>query len=379
MESDLHEIIDRLRSQQKALAEFGLHAFRATDLDDILQCATELVAEGLDVKLAKVLELMPDEDALLIRAGVNWKPGVVGKETFASGSESPAGYALQCDEPVVSPDLSRERRFALPQVLIEHGVQSMVNVVIPGEDEPFGVLEVDAPQQREFDEDDIAFLQTYANLLAAAVERHRTHRTLESGMREQKVLIQELEHRVKNMLGLVQSLAQQTIAEDAGARAFQEAFVGRLQALARAENLVFQDHAQELDLRRLVERSVEPFARRADAFELDGGSLLLPARIGRVLALVLHELGTNATKHGALAGPTGHVRISWAVDGTDDGREVRFRWVESDGAPVEPPKLEGFGTRLLTSLAGYELDGKAGIDHAPGGLRYELDFPLGER
>jgi two-component sensor histidine kinase len=278
---------------------------------------------------------------------------------------------------VISRDLASETRFSIPDVLVKHDIKSMVNVLIAGENGPFGVLEVDASRHRDFDDDDIAFLRNYANLLATAIERHRSHRALEEATSRQKVLIQELEHRVKNMLGLVQSIARQTTAEHPAATAYRDAFVGRLQALAQAENLVFEDHAQELELQRLVQRSLEPFeSHGSGAVTAEGEPLRLPARSGRVVALVLHELGTNATKHGALSAPEGTVRISWQVEDTAEGKQVRLCWIEEGGPAVDPSSRAGFGTRLLTTLAGYELDGEAQLDHRLEGLRYEIVFQV---
>lgn len=158
---------ERLRAQRGALARFGLFAFRSDDLDAVLHRACELVAEGLGAEMAKVLEHRPERGDFLVRAGVGWKPGVVGRETFAGGAaDSPAGYALGQDGPVILRDVASETRFAIPDVLHDHGVQSMVNVVIAGEDGAYGVLEVDAPCHRDFDDEDAAFLKTYANLLA---------------------------------------------------------------------------------------------------------------------------------------------------------------------------------------------------------------------
>ena len=386
MQSEGNTSAERLRKQMGALAGFGLHAFRADDLDELLHRAAELVSDGLNVRYAKVLELMPGGDKFLVRAGVNWKPGVVGHVTFGADSESPAGYALAHDEPVISKDVSSETRFEIPDVLVEHGIRSMVNVIIEGTDQPFGVLEVDAPDNRDFDEDDISFLENYANLLAAAVERHRSSYGLQEAAREQGMLIQELAHRVKNMLGLVQSLATQTIADGPAALAYQESFVGRLQALARAESLVFDDHAQEVEIDQLVQRSVEPFSGRGSgAISIGGPPVTLPARSGRILALVLHELGTNAAKYGALSTGAGRVEVEWHVEDSAGNaasatgeRRLRLRWTEEGGPPVQPPKHEGFGTRLLTSLASYELDGDVQLEHPSGGLRYELRFPVRE-
>ena len=370
---------DRLRAQRAALARFGLFAFRSDDLDAVLNSACELVAEGLGTEMAKVLELRRERDDFLVRAGVGWKPGVVGRVTFGAGSDSPAGYALDRDEPVVSPDLGTETRFAIPNVLREHGVRSMVNVVIEGEDGPYGALEVDAPRHRDFDEEDAAFLKTYANLLAAAIERVRGHEAVSRSLSEQRVLVQELAHRVRNTLGLVQALASQTVAEDPAARAYRDAFVGRLGALARAEGLVFEDHTQRIDLAQLAPRALEPFtAERPEAVSIEGEPLRLPARMGRILGLVLHELATNAARHGALSVPEGRVRLRWGVEEAGEGPRVRLTWSEEGGPAVAPPKRRGFGTRLLETLAGYELEGRAALDYLPEGLRYEIAFAVPE-
>ena len=105
--------------------------------------------------------------ARLVRAGVNWNPGVVGHAKIPAQEGSPAGCALHTNQPVITEDTEREVRFEIPKLLIEHSVRSTVNVVIRGEEGPFGVLEVDSRQLREFEQDDIDFLQNYANLLKA--------------------------------------------------------------------------------------------------------------------------------------------------------------------------------------------------------------------
>ena len=380
MQKDGDTSAERLRRQQKALAEFGLLAFRSGDLDEILHRAAALVSDGLDVRLVKIFELLPGGDDLLVRAGVGWKPGVVGTARLGAHAHSPAGYAIARDEPVISRDLAAETRFEIPDLLTEHDISSMANVVIAGENGPFGVLEVDAPAQRDFDDDDIAFLKNYANLLAAAVERHRSHTGLANANREQELLIQELAHRVKNMLAIVEALATQTPAEDPSARAFQEALVSRLRALARAETLVFEEEAKRIDLARLVALSTEPFnSKGGGSISMEGPRVLIPARSGRMLGLAMHELGTNSTKHGALSVPGGEVRIFWALERTGEGARVRLQWVEAGGPAVEPPERKGFGTRLLTQLISYELDGKAELNWAEQGLVYKLDLPVAEK
>jgi len=170
---------DLLR-QQTSLARFGALALKSDDLDEILTEACRLVGEALGTDLAKVVELQEDGQTLLVRAGVGWKPGVVGVATIKVADDTSEGAALKTNKPMVSPDISKESRFRYPQFLTDNGVRAVVNVVIIGsKDKPaFGILQVDSRKPREFTEGDIVFLTGYANLLAGAVDRHRVRLTL---------------------------------------------------------------------------------------------------------------------------------------------------------------------------------------------------------
>jgi len=160
-------------TQQGWLSELGLVALENRDMLAVLQEACRLVAAGLGTRFAKVLQFLPAENQFLVLAGVGWKPGVVGVAKIPAGLDSPAGYALHADEPVVSEDQSREKRFRFPQLLIEHGIDRAINVIIRGADQPFGVLEVDSSGDRQFSRHDVDFLQSAAHMLAAAIERQR--------------------------------------------------------------------------------------------------------------------------------------------------------------------------------------------------------------
>jgi two-component sensor histidine kinase len=371
------EVTNQLRRQQQALAEFGLEAFRSSDLEAILQRACELVTEALDVKLGKVLEVLPGGDRLLVRAGIGWKPGVVGVVTLGADDDSPAGYALQTAAPVYSADTATETRFRIPPVLVGHSVSSMINVIIAGEGAPFGVLEVDATRPRSFDQHDIAFMMNCANLLAAAIDRQKVHEALEKALGEQRMLAQELAHRVKNMLGLVQALTAQAAAEEPSARALRDTLIGRLQALASAEALLFEETGRTVDLSELAKRALGPFDGTAGRLVVDGRPQDLPARNGRIIALVLHELAANSTKYGALSASEGVARLSWTAVPGEEEVAFRLRWEESGGPEVASPQRQGFGTKLLTSLAEYELDGQAELNHRSSGLTYDLVFSAG--
>jgi PAS domain S-box-containing protein len=167
------ELAYRLR-QQQILADFGLAALRLRDLDALLQEATKVCAEGLGTEFCKVLEYRGEQGDLFTRAGVGWKPGVVGYASIGADPESPAGYSFQTGEAVLSSHLGARSRFRTPSVMAEHGLRRAINVQIRGHDQPFGVLEADSPHENKFTQADLAFMQSMANLLGVAIENKRT-------------------------------------------------------------------------------------------------------------------------------------------------------------------------------------------------------------
>jgi len=166
---------DRSLRHQDVLAKFGELALKSDDLDQILKEACRLVGEGLGTDLAKVMELHEEGMTLHVRAGVGWKPGVVGHVTLDAVGNTSEGYALKTGEPMISPDIETETRFHYPAFLIENGVRAVANVAIIGGRgrPPFGILQVDSRTPRQFTGQDIGFLRSYANLIAAAVDRLR--------------------------------------------------------------------------------------------------------------------------------------------------------------------------------------------------------------
>jgi PAS domain S-box-containing protein len=166
--------LDLLR-QQTTLARFGELALRSDNLDEILTEACRLAGEALGTDLAKVVELQEDGQTLLVRAGVGWKPGVVGVATLTATEDSSEGHAIRTGEPMISPDIATEARFKYAPFLIENGVRAVANVLIIGGQgrPPFGILQIDSREPRQFTESDTSFLRSYANLLAATVDRLR--------------------------------------------------------------------------------------------------------------------------------------------------------------------------------------------------------------
>ncbi len=174
--------IELLR-QQTILARFGELALKSDSLDEILTEACRLIGEALGTDLAKVMELQADGKALLVRAGVGWKPGVVGAIKIQVTEHTSEGYALKTGEPMISPDIETEARFNYPPFLTENGVRAVANVAIIGSQgrQAFGVLQIDSRTPRHFTDANVTFLRGYANLLAAAVDRLRVIREMRDG------------------------------------------------------------------------------------------------------------------------------------------------------------------------------------------------------
>lgn len=166
--------------QQRVVAQLGQQALAGTDLSLLMNEAVALVAQTLQVEYCKVLELLPEVGALLLRAGIGWQPGLVGYATVGADANSQAGYTLQVGKPVIVEDLRTETRFTGPALLHEHGVIAGLSVTIAGRERPFGVLSAHIRSRRAFTRDDIYFLQAVANVLSTAIERQQTEAALRS-------------------------------------------------------------------------------------------------------------------------------------------------------------------------------------------------------
>jgi PAS domain S-box-containing protein len=170
----------RARAYQQALvAQLGQHALAGTDLSALMDEAATVACQSLGVEFCQVLELLPDRNTFLLRAGVGWKEGLVGHATVDAKADTEAGYTLLSSEPVIVEDLRTATRFSGSALLYDHKVVSGLSVIIPSSTLPFGILGIYTTNRRTFTMDDIHFLQSVANILATATDRKRTeeHRT----------------------------------------------------------------------------------------------------------------------------------------------------------------------------------------------------------
>ena len=189
-----------------------------------------------------------------------------------------------------------------------------------------------------------------------------------------ELLINELNHRVKNTLATVQSIASQTLRN---AETMQEAKTGleaRLFALARVHDVLTEESWEGANLSEIVAKAVSPFQdEEAARFRCHGPQVRLPPRMALALAMALQELATNAVKYGALSNATGEVNITWDIA---EGDRLLLCWAESGGPSVISPTKRGFGTRLIERGLAEELKGEVKLDFAPVGLICSIEASL---
>jgi PAS domain S-box-containing protein len=386
--------------KQAAVADLGQSALETADLDALFADAIHCVAKNLGTEYGSILELSPDGTLLKSRAGIGWHPGVVGREAVGAGSQSQAGYALLSSEPVVCEDLAEERRFAVPKVLLDHGVVTGASVIIHGRDRPFGVLSAFSAEQRFFKQDDIHFLQSVANVLAAAVERKRLEderarhnkelavRVLQAQEEERKRIARELHDETAQTLSILLTnldlLERQIPAEDPRIAA------GLARVMSLAKRALDETRALSHDLRpailddagllaaiewvaREYERSYGGSARVSA--EIDPSVALSPEQEVAVLRIAQEAL-TNAGKHaGAM-----RVQVSLTVESErlvlavkDDGRGFNPRGVSG---PTREGRLGIYGMNERAALLG----GTIRIKSRPGkGTEVRLELPVSSR
>jgi PAS domain S-box-containing protein len=196
--------------------------------------------------------------------------------------------------------------------------------------------------------------------------------------RRQKLLIDELNHRVKNTLATVQSLASRTARGAPTPQAFRERFEGRLIALSKAHDQLTRSHWESADLRELLSGSLAPYCGPGPKrVVLRGEDFVLRPRAVLALAMAVHELTTNAAKYGALSAPGGRIEIRWQPVWDESGHPLlRIDWIEQSGPKVSEPQERGFGSRLIEGSIAAELGGQARLAFEPSGLRCEITIPL---
>jgi len=195
---------------------------------------------------------------------------------------------------------------------------------------------------------------------------------------ESKMLIDELNHRVKNTLSAVQSIVRQALQTASDSKMIREAIESRLFALSRSHDLLTRENWESAGLFDVVNDAVEPFVSakgRAERFLITGKNIRFPPKEALALGIAFNELGTNAVKYGAFANEIGSILVSWTIEPRPEGKRLLLRWQEKDGPPVTPPSRKGFGSRVLERGLAHELAGTVQLDYRSDGVVCTMNIP----
>lgn len=338
---------------------------------DFLEAATSCIAT-IELHRRAELELAANEERLRLALEL----GDIGSFDWnlltGEGSASEGCYAIFGYGPETTPTYSNVLKVILPEdserfradiattVRSGEGFNAEVRIMRPGDDR-VRWIRVDGGVVR--------CEQGRATRMVGIVRDVTARRQAQE--REQ-LLTREVDHRAKNLLTVVQSVVQLTRADDI--EAFREAVSGRIQALGRAHSLLAASRWEGAELTTLVDEEVAPFVEFGGRVSMEGPPVLLRPAAAQSVALVLHELVTNAAKYGALSTSSGRVEVNWSLDRASDERLV-LRWSEAGGPPATAPVRKGFGTTVIQASVERQLGGQVRYDWRRDGLYCELVIP----
>jgi two-component sensor histidine kinase len=372
----------RLLEYQQALAGFCRVAGETLPLDRLLHHATAQASRVTHVRHVKVMRYRPDRADLLLVAGVGWKPGVVGHATFGLDQASPAGRCFQTASPVVIDDLPGSPEYRTSPVLRDHGIVSVVNVPLRVDGRLWGVFEVDAATPHHFDEADVVFLSTFANIVGLALQRMETEQSLLDSLAQSaqaearsEVLLRELQHRVKNNFQVILAFLalQRRHASDESRERFASV-MDRVHAIALAhDQLTFQNNAGEVefsDYLRALCANIDPH-REGIAIEVEARRATLPIDRAVPAGLIVNELVTNSLKY-AFDERGGSIRVTFSVD--EDRGEASIE-VADDGRGMGEKREGGLGLTLVKAFIG-QISGQVEPCEVERGTCTRVHFPL---
>jgi two-component sensor histidine kinase len=289
-----------------------------------------------------------------------------------------SGWAMIHGQTVVIPDIYADDRVphdAYRPTFVKSMVMTPVRV-----NDPIAAIGAYWATGQTPSPDTIVKLETMARATAAAIENAKLYTSLTESLERRTFLLRELDHRVKNTLASVQSIARQTLRNAETPDDFAESFESRLMGLSRAHELLTRQGWDRTNLRDILEAALQPFGGLADPrFTARGPAISLSPETAVGMHMTLHELMVNAAKHGALTAASGQVTVVWRVEPVEGVPSLVLEWVERGGPPVFVPKRQGFGTRLLERGLARDLGGEASLTYRPKGLSYLLRAPLSER
>jgi len=271
------------------------------------------------------------------------------------------GTAMATNEQVIVDDVLTDKIFldqSAQKVLLEAEVRAAISTPLSSsKGNLLGVISTHFSRPGHPSERQLRLTNILARQAADYLERKQSEQI-------QQTIVLELQHRSNNLLSVIQSIAQHTLAGDQSKKTFE----ARLQALARANRALVKSNWGGVDLNQLVRAELEVFSRRAS---IRGVSVLLSPQHAQNFALALHELATNSAKYGSLSSANGKIQVSWTIEPDEAGSVLKFKWKESGGPPVNPPTRQGFGSQLLKGIFS-----NVSLKYPVEGLRCDIEVHL---
>jgi two-component sensor histidine kinase/putative methionine-R-sulfoxide reductase with GAF domain len=373
----------RLREYQQVLGSFTRIASESLPLGALLHHAAAQAARVTDIKRAKVMRYRPEKGDLIVAAGVGWKPGVVGHATLGMDHRSPPGRSIQTAGAVAIEDLPNDKEYDHSGLLQDHGVISLLNVPIMIDGRTWGVLEVDTQHKTKFDEVDVEFLGTMANIVAGAIARHEAEENSVQALThaarqklEAETALRELQHRTKNNLQVIISLLaiKKRQVESQEAREVLSAAMRRVEAVALAHDLLAPgDETGSVDLGEYLRSLCASFEseQRGINLQVDAAEARIPLNRAVPAALIVNELVTNSVKY-AFGNAGGTIQVTLKVLAHCSEACIR---VEDDGVGLKLPPKAGVGLKLVDGLS-KQIGGRVQHLKVESGTSTQICFPV---
>ena len=289
--------------------------------------------------------------------------------------------AFRSGRRLVVENMAEDARFSASEKGAHFDLSIGSQVVLPlvKEGQLVAILVAQAVGPRQWSKQELGLIQETAERTWAAVEQTRAEAALRDSERHQGLLLAELQHRVRNTLAVIRSIAGRTADRSENVEELFSHFEGRLNAFARVQSAVTRSSAGSVDFRAIVDDELLAVAsHEGQGLRIRGPNVCLTAKAAESLSRAIHELATNAVKYGALSNEGGRLTIDWAVTPVEgDGRALAMEWVETGLREPPNPTHEGFGHELLRRTLPYDLGAETNIDFTSDGMLFKLRMPLG--
>ena len=374
------KILERQALQAKILYEAVSLTSEVTSFEDAVRVCLKAVQDLTGWAIGHVYLASPTEPDYLEPSNI-WYPAddkifrelqkVTARTKFKIGSGLP-GRVWQTGEAIWVSDIYSDRNMPRASLMASAEVKSALGFPIKNAGSVIAVVEFFTPIESEPNRELLLTLRTIGDQVGRVFERRLSEAELKKQTEHQKLLLAELNHRVKNMLAVVSGIASQTARNSDSIEGFTKNFLERIDALSRAHSMLTAQNWKATSLETIAEQVFAPYSDSSAKYNISGAVVNLMPKEALAVSLVLHEMVTNAAKYGALAKEAGKISVNWHLD---PDSHVRLTWSESGVGASAPPTKTGFGTKLINATIKHELQGELATQYGSDGISYDFRWP----